>query len=81
MRRRHRSDEGASREPLLPGNPREPRLREITVKATRTTGQVNASYTAFFHLILKKCLPTRAMSEKSSLKYKQQAGAYVNVSW
>ena len=30
-----------------PGNPREPRLREVAGKATWTTGQLNAS-TAFF---------------------------------
>ena len=54
MRRRRRSDEGASLDPLLPGNPREPGLQKVAVKATRTTGQVNASYTAFLHLILKK---------------------------
>ena len=45
--RRYRSKEGASQEPQLPGNLREPGLREIAVNATRTTGQVNARYTAF----------------------------------
>ena len=44
----------------------------------RTTGQVNASYTAFC-MILIKCLSTRAMSEKPSLNYKQQVGVYVNA--
>ena len=32
---------------MQPGNPSEPGLREVAVKATRTTGQVNASYTTF----------------------------------
>ena len=45
----------------------------------QTIGQANASYTALYHLILKKGLLTRAMSEKSSLKYKQQDSIYVNV--
>ena len=44
---------GASREPLSPGNPMEPGLRQVVVKAMRSTDQVNTSYTAFFHLILK----------------------------
>ena len=45
----------------------------------RTIGQVNASYTASFHLVLKKYLSTKAMVEKPSLKYKQQVGVYMNV--
>ena len=47
MHRRNRS-EGVSRELQLPGNPREPGLRDVAGKATWTTGQVNARCIAFF---------------------------------
>ena len=50
----------------FPGNPREPGLLEDG-SLQRTTGQANASYTAFF-IRLKKCLSRRAMLETSSFK-------------
>ena len=39
-----------------PGNPREPGLREVAVKAARTTGQVNRELHCVFYLILRKVM-------------------------
>ena len=47
VQRRHRSEEGASREPQ-PGNPREPGFREVAVEVTRNKGQVNAKLHCVF---------------------------------
>ena len=46
--------EGTSREPLLPRNPREPGLREATVRAALGSGQTGGrELHCVFHLILE----------------------------
>ena len=60
MQRRHRSEEGASREPQ-PRNPREPGLREVAVEATRNKGQVNAKLHCVFYLNNHDCRRARVL--------------------
>ena len=77
MQRKYRSKEGASPEPQLPGNPREPGLREVAGNATRTTDQVNARLR--FFQFLRKRLSTGAISQKGLLKKeKRRVGVFAN---
>ena len=65
MQRKYRLKEGVSPEPQLPGNPREPGLREVAGNATRTTDQVNARL-RFFPVFKKMTVNGRDITQMTA---------------